>query len=153
MPERLHIRAAAAGECLALTDLCMRAKAHWGYDHDFMEAVRAELTVTADDLSGGLCAVADHGGRTAGFVQISTDGAEACLERLFIEPALFGAGIGRALFDWAADRARALGCKRMEIESDPQAAGFYEKMGAKRDGFAPSGSIEGRSLPRLVLTL
>jgi hypothetical protein len=41
----------------------------------------------------------------------------------------------------------------MVIEADPDAAPFYRKMGAKHCGFAPSGSIPGRVLPKLVKEL
>jgi hypothetical protein len=37
----------------------------------------------------------------------------------------------------------------MEIHSDPEAQGFYERMGARLIGKTPSGSIAGRLLPLL----
>jgi hypothetical protein len=53
----------------------------------------------------------------------------------------------------AIDEARRLGAHLLIIESDPGAAQFYEAMGAQRAGTAPSGSISGRELPRLVVRL
>ena len=41
------IRPARPEEAAALSDLALRAKAHWGYDNAFLKAYRAELTVTA----------------------------------------------------------------------------------------------------------
>lgn len=35
------------------------------------------------------------------------------------------------------------------IDAGPGAVGFYQAMGAERAGTAPSGSIPGRTLPRL----
>jgi hypothetical protein len=40
----------------------------------------------------------------------------------------------------------------MAIEADPGAAPFYERMG-RYAGFAPSQSIPGRLLPRMLLEL
>jgi hypothetical protein len=41
----------------------------------------------------------------------------------------------------------------MVIEADPGAAAFYERMGARHAGLAPSQSIAGRLLPRLLVEL
>jgi hypothetical protein len=41
----------------------------------------------------------------------------------------------------------------MIIEADPDAASFYERMGARYAGFAPSQSIPGRMLPRMQMEL
>jgi hypothetical protein len=46
-----------------------------------------------------------------------------------------------------------MGAHRMAIEADPDAAPFYRRMGAKDSGFAPSGSIPGRMLPKLIKEL
>ena len=41
----------------------------------------------------------------------------------------------------------------LRIEADPEAVPFYQRMGAKITGSAPSGSIPGRRLPLLRYTL
>jgi hypothetical protein len=41
----------------------------------------------------------------------------------------------------------------MVIEADPGAAPFYERMGAHYAGLAPSQSIPGRMLPRMLVEL
>jgi hypothetical protein len=41
----------------------------------------------------------------------------------------------------------------MIIEADPDAAPFYRRLGARDAGLAPSGSIAGRMLPKLVVEL
>ena len=43
MPDELAILVPDEGECETLSALCLRSKAHWGYDSAFMEAVREEL--------------------------------------------------------------------------------------------------------------
>lgn len=45
--------------------------------------------------------------------------------------------------------ARALGLSSLLIDADPNAEGFYLRMGAERVGEVPSGSISGRMLPLL----
>ena len=45
-----------------------------------------------------------------------------------------GQGIGAALWEHAMERATALGATLLEIEADPNAEGFYLKMGATTIG-------------------
>ena len=140
-------------ECAALTDLCLRSKAHWGYDAAFIEACRAELTVRPDDLATDRYQVAERDGVVVGVAALSADGHRGCVERMFVAPAAMGKGIGRALMDWLIAEARALGLSVIDIDADPEAVGFYERLGARRVGEAPSGSIPGRMLPALVIDL
>ena len=39
------VRSARAGEAASLTALCLRSKAHWGYDAEFMRLCVPSLTV------------------------------------------------------------------------------------------------------------
>jgi len=125
----------------------------WGYDNDFMEACRRELTVEPCDLRSTSVAVAEQDSRPAGVAQIKIIGSEAILLKLFVEPTVLRSGIGRALFAWATDLAISHGADRLLIEADPGAAPFYRRMGAQDVGLAPSGSIPGRTLPKLVKDL
>jgi predicted N-acetyltransferase YhbS len=65
-----------------------------------------------------------------------------------------GRGIGRALFLHAVNKARELGARTLYIESDPNAEGFYLRMGANRVGVV-SGKVAGlfRELPLLAYEL
>ena len=149
----LQLRPARPDEAETLTELCLRSKAVWGYDDAFMRACRAELTLTARDCATPLIQVAADGDVVAGVVQVTLQGEAADLAKLFIEPGALRAGVGRKLFEWAAATARRHGARWMTIEADPQAADFYRRMGAVDDGTAPSGSIPGRVLPKLKLSL
>lgn len=149
----LKLRPPREDELAALSALCLRSKAVWGYDAAFMAACVAELTLTPADLRDTPMRVAEDDDGIAGVVQISVDGTEAELEKLFVDPARLRTGAGRVLFDWAAKTARGLGAERLIIDADPDAAPFYRRMGARDVGTAPSGSIPGRVLPRLALDL
>jgi GNAT superfamily N-acetyltransferase len=136
-----------------LDGLCLRSKAVWGYDDAFMAACRTELTLHPDDLRTTQLQVAERDATAVGLAQLKVSGGDAELMKLFVEPALLGSGIGRLLFAWATQRARSLGAVRMMIEADPGAAPFYERMGARYAGLAPSQSIPGRMLPLLQMEL
>ena len=58
------------------------------------------------------------------------------LDNFFLVPASIGTGVGRVMWDQAVDRAKAQGAKRLTLEADPNAAGFYERMGARLTGSA-----------------
>ncbi len=149
----ITLRPARPDEAHALSELCMISKAHWGYDDAFMAACREELTITAADFDHSQIQVADDNGALAGMAQLQVEGDKAELDKLYVHPDFIGAGAGRSLFEWALSEARAAGATFMTIDGDPQAAGFYRRMGAIDDGESPSGSIPGRTLPRLRITL
>jgi GNAT superfamily N-acetyltransferase len=149
----LAIRTPNVKELPALGDLCMRSKAIWGYDAKFMEACRAELSFDPQHLLVTEIAVAEQGNKVIGVAQFEVVDREAHLLKLFIDPPALGHGAGKALFDWAAKAAKKMDARQLFIEADPGAAPFYRRMGARDAGLAPSGSIAGRMLPRLILDL
>jgi GNAT superfamily N-acetyltransferase len=149
----IQLREALPNELSSLDELCLRSKAVWGYDEAFMSACRNELTLHPDDLRTTHLQVAARGSAVVGLAQVKVAGNEADLMKLFVEPGLLRSGVGRLLFEWATARARRLGAVRMVIEADPGAAAFYQRMGARHAGFAPSQSIAGRMLPRLLVEL
>jgi len=138
------VRSARAGEAEALSALCVRSKAHWGYDEAFMRACRASLTVSDADIASGRVLVAERQGLLLAVARVEPDGE---LGAMFVDPRTMNRGVGRALFDAAAALARRLGARRMPILADPNAAPFYERMGARFVSRAPSDAIPGRTLP------
>ncbi len=148
-----RLRTPRCDEAAILTELCLRSKAVWGYDEEFMQACRGELTLTALIMRSSYLKVAEIGGHLVGVAQVTVKGELAELDKLFVEPTRLRSGAGKALFDWATTVARDAGAVTMVIEADPDAAGFYRRMGAVDDGTAPSGSIRGRLLPRLKVRL
>jgi GNAT superfamily N-acetyltransferase len=149
----LTLRAPRPDEAIALTELCLRSKAVWGYDEHFMEACRAGLTITPEMMKSSDLQVAESDGHVVGVAQITLKGKIAELSSLFVEPDRLRCGAGRQLFDWAKRTARGAGAAHLVIEADPYAAGFYRRMGAIDAGTVPSGAIPGRMLPLLKLNL
>ena len=147
------LRPPTVEELPTLSALCLRSKAVWGYGNDFMDACRGELTIEPYELQSSSIAVAEANGKIVGVAQLQVTGSEADLLKLFVDPTMLRGGVGMRLFHWATSEATALGAHRMVIEADPDAAPFYRRMGAKDCGFAPSGSIPGRMLPKLVTEL
>jgi len=144
----MEIRIAKPGEAASLSALCVRSKAHWGYDAAFMRMSAASLQVSEVDIVAGRVVVAiDDAGRPIGVAGVVSDGETADLDVLFVDPPAIGSGAGRRLFEAAVQLARRLGAKRMTVLADPHAAAFYERMGARFLRNAPSDAIPGRILP------
>ena len=143
----IALRPATISDLAALSALCLRSKGHWGYDQAFLDACRAELTITPDDLAQNQTIVALWDDTIAGTVQLATHDAIAEIHMLFVDPPFMARGIGTALFQWCVDTARDAGIKSLRADADPEATAFYERMGATQAGYAPSGSIPGRKLP------
>ena len=73
--------------------------------------------------------VAEADGRPVGWAALIPRGEVGWLEDLWVEPAWIGKGLGRQLFEHVADEARLRGAHRLEWEAEPNATGFYERMG------------------------
>lgn len=148
----MHIRYAQKREARALTSLCIRSKAHWGYAAEFLADAAPALAITEAMIEKRLVLVAeDHGGAVLGVVAIEPMGADGAydLSRLFVEPSAIRTGLGRALFAVAVAVITQRGGRSLSILSDPFAVAFYERLGAVRVGNAPSDAISGRRLPLL----
>jgi GNAT superfamily N-acetyltransferase len=147
-----RIRRALPDEADALSALARRSKAHWGYDADFLVRVREAMKLRAEDIDRHeVWVVEDDEGIVAYHRVIPGDPAE--LEDMWVDPSFIGTGIGRRLFEHAVERARDRGATALEIDSEPNAVGFYERMGAVRIGETPSAIIPGRVFPRMRLEI
>ena len=144
MASDISVRSARVGESQSLTALCVRSKAHWGYDEAFMRLSQASLTVSEAEIVERRVLVAERQGLVFGVARVEPDGE---LGLLFVDPRTINRGVGRALFEAAVALARRLGARRMAILADPNAAPFYERMGARFVSQAPSDAIPGRMLP------
>jgi GNAT superfamily N-acetyltransferase len=149
----VKLREPVSDELCFLTQLCLRSKAYWGYDEEFMRLCEPELSLTEADLEEDAFILAVDAEEPIGIVQVS-NGPDGCyLEKLFVEPEHMGRGIGRLLFGWATKTATDLGVNEMIVEADPGAAQFYESMGCIEVGQVISGSIPGRTIPKFTVKL
>ncbi|MER6201031.1 GNAT family N-acetyltransferase [Streptomyces sp. NPDC001586] len=125
------VRAARAAEAEALTELVMRSKAHWGYDAGFLAACAPELRIRSGEVTARRIFVAENRrGTVLGVASLEGAPPLAALGLLFVEPSAIGQGVGRLLYRDVLRRAVELGVRRLVIDADPHAAGFYRAMGA-----------------------
>ena len=147
----MKIVRAKAEDAATLTGIAFSAKRHWRYPEHWIEAWRDTMTVRADFINANETYAAVVDGRTVGFYALCRAGDKLRLEHLWVLPDAMSQGVGRALFAHAVERGKALGYWAMEIESDPNAEGFYQRLGARRIGMRIAElEDQRRELPVLV---
>lgn len=130
------------------SDLCIRAKAHWGYDPAFMGACIPGLQLKEDDLKTSHLIGAYDTDDLVGLAQLVPGEAAYVLDKLFVEPSWIGTGIGQQLFTWCVEKVRESGGRKIVIESDPFAEPIYLAFGCRRIGEVWS-ELTARSIPLL----
>jgi ribosomal protein S18 acetylase RimI-like enzyme len=146
------IRRALPEEAAALTTIAHEAKRHWGYPEHWIKHWQNDLTISQEYLAGNTVFVAEKDNKILGFYALIIRLAKAELDHLWVAPQHIGSGVGKELFIHAMQSAARRNLSEIEIEADPNAEGFYRKMGAHRIGETTS-EIDGepRTLPRLTI--
>lgn len=125
----ISIRRVDPGEADQLTQLALAAKGHWGYPQHWMEIWTPQLNFDARFFEENESWAAEVDGKPVAFYTLLDKGEVAWLENLWVMPEFIGEGIGKVLFRHALELARLRGYKIFRLEADPNATGFYEKMG------------------------
>jgi GNAT superfamily N-acetyltransferase len=152
MVEAFKIRAALGEDAAALTGIAQDAKRHWGYPEHWIQHWQEDLTISSDFISNNQVYVAEREDEIIGFYALVVEDQQAELEHMWVAPKYIGTGVGKELFIHAMHIAAGENVSAVEISSDPNAEGFYERMGASRIGEV-SSEIDGqtRRLPRLTV--
>ncbi|WP_298859589.1 GNAT family N-acetyltransferase [uncultured Gimesia sp.] len=148
MPEIIPIiRRAMPQDSTAISSLGIRSKAVWNYSPQMMATFRKELTLSSEEILNRIVYVSTIDDKIIGYYSLREIDSEAIeLEHLFVDPDHLKRGYGSRLFQHAIEVVTSSGFTRLIIQSDPHAAGFYEKLGVPLLKTIPS-SIPGRSIP------
>jgi ribosomal protein S18 acetylase RimI-like enzyme len=125
----LQIRRVLPEEADVLTGIALSAKAHWGYPKRWMEIWTPQLTFSPQYFEETESWVAVVENKPIAFYTLHEKNGSAWLENLWVLPEHIGQGVGRRLFLDAVSRSRKMEYKVMQLEAEPNAVGFYEKMG------------------------
>jgi GNAT superfamily N-acetyltransferase len=129
--EPVRLRPARPDERESLEALQWRASLANEADRPHLEAHPDAIHLPADQIERGEVLVAEIGDDIAGFAAVV--GGE--LDGLFVEPELWGRGIGAALVEAATHEARKKGLS-LTVIANSAARGFYEKCGFRLEGEA-----------------
>jgi GNAT superfamily N-acetyltransferase len=148
----VKIRRALTEDAAALTHIAHEAKQHWGYPEHWLRHWQDDLTISADFIAGNEVYVAESETGLLGFYALIIKQEKAELDHLWVTPQHIGTGVGKELFLHAMQHAARERVTEVEISSDPNAEGFYRKMGAHRIGETAS-EVDGqpRTLPLLSI--
>ncbi len=152
----LVLRAAGPDDCEALTALAVGAKAVWGYSAEFLEQTHDDMAITAERLTREVVLLIEQAGKPLGVAALGRDDEDSDAGELtlaFVDPAAQGRGVGAILVERSIALAREAGFQRLTVVSDPNAEGFYRRMGFSPSGEHRSEYIPDRVLPALALAL
>jgi ribosomal protein S18 acetylase RimI-like enzyme len=125
----IAIRQVTPSEADTLTQIAFSAKRHWGYPERWIELWKPQLTFDAEYFQANESWAADVDGQPVAFYTLLDKEGAAWLDNLWVMPEYMGKGIGRMLFQHGVELARLRGFQIFQLEADPNAAGFYERMG------------------------
>jgi GNAT superfamily N-acetyltransferase len=138
----LALRLAAPGEHSDLEELQRRASLELPEYREELLANPDAIHLPPAQIANGQVIVAELDGEVAGFAAVV--GGE--LDGLFIEPDLWGLGIGKALVEAATHEARLSGMT-LKVTANPSARHFYESC-----GFSVQGEEQTRFGPALRMS-
>lgn len=129
-----------------LTDLCIASKRIWNYPPEYFQIWEDELTITPNKIESqpifkGICK-----NSLVGMYSLIEWEQSFYLEHIFIDPAWIRHGFGSKLIYHALETSKSLGYKTLNVLVDPNARGFYDKLGAIWVKDIPS-NIPGRMIP------
>ena len=146
------IRRATAADTPTLTNIAHDAKRYWGYPEHWIKHWETELTIANDFVNENEVYVWASDDEVRGFYALVMRDDKAELEHLWVAPQYIGTGVGKELFTHAMQRAAGRDVSEVQISADPNAEGFYKKMGAHRIGEIQADMDDKpRTVPRLSI--
>ena len=145
------VRFALAAERLDLIELQRRASIANPGDREAMLAHPEAVDTPLDQFDAQQVLVAEEAGSALGFAAVvPREDGDAELDALFVEPHLWRGGVGRALVEACAAKARRDGAGVLHVIGNPHADGFYRTV-----GFVPTEPVQTEFGPasRYVLPL
>ncbi|MCX7861172.1 MAG: GNAT family N-acetyltransferase [Chloroflexus sp.] len=125
----ITITRAQPDDAAALKQIAIAAKRHWGYPDHLIAAWATTPIITPAAIEHDLVYVAQTAATPIGWYRLLIGQEPAVLEDLWVIPAWIGHGVGRLLFTHAVATCRERGLAQIELEADPNALGFYLRMG------------------------
>jgi GNAT superfamily N-acetyltransferase len=127
-----RISRAGASDADRLTALMHESAAYQGEYASILDGYR----VTEDYLATHPAFIAEAQRDVVGFYSLIEYPAE--LDLMFVADSAQGTGIGAWLIEHMLGQATERGMTEIRVVSHPPAAGFYERMGARRVGVVPA---------------
>lgn len=136
---QVTIREARVDEREALEALQRRASLNIEGDRESLLANPDAVQLPENLILAGRVHVAEENGVTLGFAAtLPRADRDIELDGLFVEPANWRGGVGRALIEHCAEKARQAGARNLQVLGNPNAEGFYLACGFETLGTEPT---------------
>lgn len=149
-----QIRRALPADAETLSRIAIAAKRHWQYPERWMDLWLPQLTFAPEYFEVHESWVVEQEGLPVAFSTLEERDDAFWVENMWVMPEYMGMGMGRKLFLHAVELARQRGFNYLQLEAEPNAVGFYEKMGLRIIG-QHQYELEGqpRILPLMEISL
>jgi GNAT superfamily N-acetyltransferase len=114
-----------------LREIAGASKSYWGYEPERVNQWAAGIDLFLEGPRSRELYVAEAAGRAIAWAALIPKGDVVWLEDMWVEPDWIGKGVGSLLFGHCRECATALGGTSMEWEAEPNAVGFYERVGGR----------------------
>ncbi|TYC51680.1 GNAT family N-acetyltransferase [Rhodobacterales bacterium] len=146
----LKLRPATLEDSPILTDILKRSKASRACSDNGSAGRGDDYQISDQTISAIHMTVAEQNGKPVGFSGLSSQkGGAMLMDFLFVAPEAQRQGIGELLLIRAEDHTRWTNHRRLRLEAETGATGFYEKRGFSRLASRPSQSAGGDKIPLL----
>jgi GNAT superfamily N-acetyltransferase len=144
------VRSAAPDETAVVARLLGEFRDWWGKDDPTDAEMEASVRRILESDDGEFLLAVDGRGEAVGVCQIRfrwsvwTSAPDCWLEDLFVRESARRGSLGRRLVEAAVDRARARGCKRIELdvnEENAAALALYAACGFRREPKPPGRTL------------
>ena len=155
------LRKAKTKDSKMLSRISYLSKSYWGYPTEYFDIWKDELTITRKYIEENTVYAYEIKNNILGYysiVELKEDLEISkiiirkgfWLEHMFVIPKYIGQGIGTKMFIHIREICLSKGVHQLGVLADPNAKGFYEKMGCQYQDEFPS-TIPNRTTPWLVL--
>jgi ribosomal protein S18 acetylase RimI-like enzyme len=145
LSSEMEIRTATPDDLDTVTALLIGFRNWWNSTSPPDETFRTTAAKLLDDPNTEFLLAGDQGIAQLRFRLSAWTGVEDCwLEDVYVRDSARGTGLGKALTQAAIDRARARGCKRIELdvnEQNTRALGLYTSLGFQVEPKPPGRTL------------
>lgn len=148
----MYIRKALKEDAQELTRIAFAAKRYWNYPDEYYQVWKNELTISSPYILNNDVFLISDDEYIVGFYSVIAWKGETYLDHIFIDPRFLKQGIGSELINHLISVQQGKGVEKIYVLVDPNAAGFYDKVGAKFIKYVTS-NIAGREIPLYLIEI
>lgn len=149
----MKIESAQKDDHIILSDITYKAKAFWGYEKAQLEKWQEDLTISPEYITANDTYKLRLQEKIIGYYSVIKVEKETLkLDNIFVLPEYIGKGYGKILMRDCISKAKSEGFKKIILDAEPKAEGFYKKIGFETINQLQS-SIAERFLPQMKLSI